>query len=300
MGPITSRYIQKQSDNGMKFTGALMIKLLLGKFIGTILFMVVLTGCVTQTGDLTNYPIQEIFDTSDGSKVTLVMGEGKLILNAGDDHLVKGTIQNNFKDWNPSIQRSSESLTISQGDISQIVQPPQKGIVNDWAIQLSNQPTDLFIEAKGYFGNLNLTKANLRTFRILDSFSQTEIKFEDPNPVNMSIFEVGSASSTLKLTGLANANFDLMNFRGVGGNYTLDFSGQLQHDTQVNIVAGLGNIKIEVPHEIAAVVNVSGNYSKFDLHGPWVKDNGYRNPAVGKLFTINIKMDMGFLTLILK
>ena len=106
MGPITFRCIQKQSDNGMKFTGALMIKLLLGKFIGTILFMVVLTGCVTQTGDLTNYPIQEIFDTSDGSKVTLVMGEGKLILNAGDDHLVKGTIQNNFKDWNPSIQRS--------------------------------------------------------------------------------------------------------------------------------------------------------------------------------------------------
>jgi hypothetical protein len=272
----------------VEITGALMIKSLLGKFIGTILFMAVLTGCATPTGDLNSYPIHEIFEPSDGSELTLVMGEGKLNLIAGDDNLVEGTIQNNFKDWNPSIQRSSESLKISQGDISQIVQLPPKGIVNDWNIQLSNQPTDLFIEAKGYFGDLNLTKANLRTFRILDSFSQTEIKFEDPNPVNMSIFEVGSASSTLKLSGLANANFDLMNFRGVGGNYTLDFSGQLQHDTPVNIVAGLGNIRVEVPREQAAVVHVSGNTSRFDLQGAWVKDNGYRNQGSGKQFTIDI------------
>ncbi len=277
-----------------------MIKSLLGKFIRTLLFIVVLTGCATPTGDLNSYPIYEIFDTSAGSKVTLVMGEGKLNLIAGDDNWVEGTIQNNFKDWNPSIQRSSESLTISQGDISQIVQLPSKDIVNDWTIQLSNQPIDLFIEAKGYFGNLNLAKANLRTFRILDSFSETEIQFEDPNPVNMSIFEVGSASSRLKLSGLANANFDLMNFRGVGGNYTLDFSGQLQHDTPVNIVAGLGNIRVEVPREQAAVVQVSGNTSKFDLQGAWVKDNGYRNQGTGKQFTIDIKMDMGFLTLVLK
>lgn len=283
----------------MEITGALMMKSLLGKFIGTILFMAVLTGCGTPTGDLKSYPIHEIFDTSEGSKITLVMGEGQLNLSAGDDNWVKGSIHNNFKNWSPSIQRSSESLIISQGDISQIVQLPPKGIVNDWVIQLSNQPTDLFIEAKGYFGNLNLTRANLRTFRILDSFSQTEIIFEDPNPVNMSIFEVGSASSTLKITGLANANFDSMNFRGVGGNYTLDFSGQLQHDTPVNIVAGLGNIRVEVPQEIAAVVNVSGNFSKFDLQGPWIKDNGYRNQGTGKQLQIDIKMDMGSLTLVL-
>jgi hypothetical protein len=84
----------------------------------------------------------------------------------------------------------------------------------------------------------------------------------------MEVFEVGTASSTLKLSGLANANFVLMNFRGVGGNYTLDFSGQLQNDTLVNVIAGLGNIRIVIPLQLAAVVKVSGNYQKFEEQGP--------------------------------
>ena len=44
----------------------------------------------------------------------------------------------------------------------------------------------------------------------------------------MSILRYETGASTVKLNGLANANFGTLIFSGGAGDYTLDFSGDLQ------------------------------------------------------------------------
>jgi len=46
-----------------------------------------------------------------------------------------------------------------------------------------------------------------------------------------------TGASNLKLSNLANANFASMIFEA-GGNYSLDFSGELRQDAVVTIEAG--------------------------------------------------------------
>lgn len=267
----------------------------------SILLALVITGCTVEKAPVNSYPVQETVDSSQLSKVSLIMGEGRLDLARGDDNSIGGVIQNNSANWNPIIQALPEGLTLSQGDISRIMQKPSDSTVNDWEIRLSDQPTDLFVEARGYYGDLDLTGVKLQTFRILDSFSQTEIRFDELNPVEMEILEIGSASSTFKIAGLANANFDRMNFRGVGGNYTLDFSGNLQRDTPATVVSGLGYLRVEVPSHLSAVVNATGDYQKIQVLGPWIKNgNVYENPMPGNRLNLEIKMDMGQLILVMK
>ena len=57
------------------------------------------------------------------------------------------------------------------------------------------------------------------------------------------------------MTGLANANFSTMIFSSGAGDYTLDFSGDLQRDATVTITTGLSNLKLVVPKGVAATAD---------------------------------------------
>ena len=63
----------------------------------------------------------------------------------------------------------------------------------------------------------------------------------------MNLFRYETGASLVTLTGLANANFSLFEFSGGAGNYTLDFSGELNRDATVSITTGLGNLRIVIP-----------------------------------------------------
>ncbi len=73
-------------------------------------------------------------------------------------------------------------------------------------------------------------------------------------------YETGA--STVTMTGLANANFKTMEFKGGAGSYTLDFSGQLRTDATVRVKAGVGTMRIVVPAQTAARVTVSGSFDR--------------------------------------
>jgi hypothetical protein len=273
----------------------------LTKLFGLVLLINFITGCAVQKAPPSSFSFEETFDPSQNAKVNIVMGSGSLNVFAGKDNRVVATIQNNTTNWQPALERSGEALSITQGDISGIVKLPSAGEINDWSIQLSNTPTDLFIEGTGYYGNLNLSNTNLSTLRILDSRSDTTIIYEQPNPTPLDLIEIGSAGSTFEFIGIANANFDQMNFRGVGGNYTLNFSGALQRDAQAAIIAGLGTMQVLIPKDLAASVTVSGNPSRFEVKGPWkTEKNVYRNDVPGEKLLLDIKMDLGALVLILE
>ena len=85
-------------------------------------------------------------------------------------------------------------------------------------------------------------------------------------------YETGA--SDVKMTGLANANFNMMDFSSGAGDYTLDFSGELQRDASVKISSGLSNIIIVVPEGVNAVVTVDGGASNVSAGSGWSQEWG--------------------------
>jgi hypothetical protein len=106
------------------------------------------------------------------------------------------------------------------------------------------------------------------------------------------------------MTGLANANFKSMVFKGGAGSYSLDFSGDLRSDASVRVEAGVGTVRLTVPKETAASVTVSGSLTDIDVQGPWATaGETHSTPAVaaggsGKMLTITVDMSVGSLNLI--
>ncbi|MCJ7657113.1 MAG: hypothetical protein MUO55_04960, partial [Candidatus Atribacteria bacterium] len=91
-------------------------------------------------------------------------------------------------------------------------------------------------------------------------------------------------ASTIKMLGLANANFNEMNFTGGAGSYTFDFSGNLTKKSKVNIDAGAAKIILKIPSDTGTKI-IFRNFpaSKLDVMGfIKINDQTYISPEYGK------------------
>lgn len=266
-----------------------------------LIIMVVVAGCGVKTSSTQRFPIQETFSNENTTGINLIMGGGNLQISAGDENGITGLIENNTENWQPEIVEDNQQISISQAEISKFSTIPSQKFINNWDLKLNGDPLDLFIEGRAYKGMIDLTDISLRSFRFLDSVSNTEVVFDKPNPLKMETFEIGSAGSNLTLSELSNANFDQLNFRGAGGRYVLNFSGSLQQDARVTIISGLGYTRVEIPEAIPATVTVNGIVRGLQVEGPWEADqNVYKNSGPGYQLFVDVNMDMGTLELILK
>jgi hypothetical protein len=83
-----------------------------------------------------------------------------------------------------------------------------------------------------------------------------------------------------------------MDFQGGVGNYTLDFSGELQQDAIVDIKAGLSNMVISIPEGIPATVVIEGGLTNVTISGEWDQSgNSYSQEGEG--YELTIKVDLG-------
>jgi len=86
------------------------------------------------------------------------------------------------------------------------------------------------------------------------------------------------------MLGLANANFDEMNFTGGAGSFTFDFSGNLTKKSKVNIDAGAAKIILKIPSNMGTKI-IFRNFpaSKLDIRGfIKINDQTYISPEYGK------------------
>lgn len=238
-------------------------------------------------------------DNRDSSDLEIGMGAGRLNITGGSDQWITGEIKYNVPLWGPNITRSTYGLNITQETKKQIGIPDKNDVINDWNIILGNHPTDLVINAGAYQGNLDLTGIPLTKLRINDGASQSNIRFDELNPVEMISFNYASGASQIEIYGLSNANFANMVFEGGPGSFTLDFSGDLQRDTDVEINYGLGDMKIIIPKGTPAYVIVDGGLNNVELRGTWnVTGNEYSLEGDGPQLFFRIKMGLGNLQLI--
>ena len=270
--------------------------------IALALATVLMAGCGIGLGPTQEVTINEPLGSAAVTDVVLGMGAGKLTVQPGADGLASGLISYNVPAWKPVVTRTDSSLTIKQGSTKGL---PGVGsdIVNDWNLKLGSPPLRLTVTAGAYEGSYDLGGLSLQKLSIKDGASKSNVTFSAPNLSQMESLTYDTGASSVTMTGLGDANFKKLDFKGGAGSFTLDFSGQLRTSGAANITAGVGTVHIIVPSATAAKVQVKGALSSVTHEGAWVITNKtYATPAAGggqqgKLLTITVDMSVGSLTL---
>lgn len=233
---------------------------------------------------------------SDETRLNVTFGAGDLNLTSGAENLVDGTAVYNVRDLKPEVDSNDGNIEIKQGNFEGI--PPFDGMKNKWDLKLGNTPMDLTVNAGAYTGTYDLGGLALKSLTVKDGAAHVELTFTQPNTVDMSLFRYQTGASNVKLSGLANANFNSMIFSSGAGDYTLDFSGELKRAATVDLSSGFGNLIVVVPEDVNATVTVEGGLANVNAGSSWNQnDNIYSQKGSGPTLTFIIKMGAGNLTL---
>ncbi|HEY9152624.1 MAG TPA: toast rack family protein [Anaerolineales bacterium] len=230
------------------------------------------------------------------TRLSIHFGAGELHLNPGAQNLVEGIATYNIPDLKPQVITDSNGAQIKQGNLQNIPYP--SNIKNNWDFKLGNMPIDLTINAGAYSGTYELGELSLTNLTVKDGASNVKMSFSQANPNQMTMFRYETGASNVKLSGLANANFDTMVFNSGAGDYTLDFSGTLQRDATITISSGLSNIILVIPQNVHAMVSTESGLANINAGPGWTQNgNQYSQSGSGPTLTFLIKTGAGNLTL---
>ncbi len=235
---------------------------------------------------------------ADDVSLKLSFGAGEMKLAPGASQLVEGTATYNYSAFKPDVNTDGGDIAIQMSDVDFKTFPNFNDIKNEWDFKLGDTPMDLSIESGAYDGTFEFGGLALENLTVQDGAANVTLSFSEPNLSEMSTFRYETGASNVKMTGLANANFSLMDFSSGAGDYTLDFSGELQRDASIKISSGLSNIIVIVPEGVNAVVTVDSGASNVSAGSNWsMKGNIYMQEGEGPTLTFVIEIGAGNVTL---
>ncbi len=234
------------------------------------------------------------------TQLVFKMTGGKFIITPDAEGLVNGSIKYNVESWAPEFIRRDHYFEVRQVNPFRITGFPIGEVENSWELGLTKAlPLDLTIEGGASENNYDLSGLYLTNLKITQGASDTTVHFDAPNPSTMEEFTFTTGASSARFIGLGNANFKSMTMSGGAGNYTLDFTGNLLHDTVVDVKAGVSNFTIVIPTGMSAVVINKGAVSNVNTQGTWlVTDQSYTTLNEGFTLTINLDLSVGNVNLI--
>jgi hypothetical protein len=258
------------------------------------------TDVITGPEIIDQITIPYLEDPNTTALVTLNFGAGELFLSPGaEGALINGETTYNVEDLKPDISIDNEIVKIKAGSLD-IDGFPRLGdeFRNIWDLSFSSTPIDLTIRAGAYVGDFELGDLSLVNLHIADGASEVTLNFEKPNRIEMGSLRYETGASNIKLTNLANANFNTMIFESGAGNYDLDFSGQLLRDANVFIETGLSTMTISVPKNMNVDLRIEGSLTNVSDRGSWEQaGDSYIIAADGPILRIVIEMNAGNLIL---
>ena len=233
---------------------------------------------------------------TDNVNLSLSFGAGAMTLAPGASQLVEGTATYNYAAFKPEVNIDGGNAQVKMSEVKSL--PSFDNLKNKWDLKLGDTPMDLKIESGAYDGTFEFGGLALNNLTIKDGAANVELVFSDPNLVEMSTFKYETGASDVKMSGLANANFSMMDFSSGAGDYTLDFSGKLQRDASIKISSGLSNIIVVVPEGVDAVVTVDGGAANVSAGSSWSKNGDvYKQKGEGPTLTFVIEVGAGNVTL---
>jgi hypothetical protein len=237
-------------------------------------------------------------DTRESVDLAIEFGAGELSIEPGAEGLVEGTATYNIEEMRPVIDVSGNNVEITQRDWDGELIGEWDEVENRWDLKLGEAPMDLSIQAGAYQGEYELGGLSLTGLTIKDGAADVELNFSSPNLVEMDMLRYETGASSVTLSGLANANFSSLEFNGGAGDYTLDFSGDLQRDANVAIQTGVSNLTLIIPDDLDVRITVEGGLSNVSYGSGWdEEDNVYTQTGSGPTLTIVIEIGAGNLNI---
>jgi len=258
-------------------------------------------ACSLQNIEMRTIETQEVViaeslpDNNNETELVFQMSGGKFMLNPGAQGLVNGTITYNVEQWEPEFTRSNNTYKITQVDPFRLSSIPCGDVVNRWEFGLTTAlPLNISVTGGASENEFNFSGLQISQLAITQGASETDIRFDVPNPIVMKDFTFKTGASSADIYGLINANFERMSMSAGAGDYKLDFSGTLTHDVYVEIKAGVSNMSITIPSSMKVVVNNTGAISNINTTGTWMlTDNTYTTLNEGYTLTIDLNMAVG-------
>ena len=233
---------------------------------------------------------------TDEVRLKISFGAGELNLSPGaEDALVEGTATYNVPNFKPIVDENGSLIEIKQSEFKTL---NVTDIKNVWDLKLGETPMDLEINAGAYHGIYDFGGLALTGLTIKDGAANADVTFSAPNLTEMSVFRYETGASEVTLTGLANANFSTLVFNGGAGNFTLDFSGDLQRDAAVTIDSGFSDLELIIPENVNARVTVEGAAVNVNHGSGWGQSNKtYTQEGTGPTLQVIITMGAGNVTI---
>lgn len=252
----------------------------------------------TQPGPEVVEDISLPYPQADDISLKLLFGAGEMKLSPGASQLIDGTATYNYPEFKPEIVKDGGDVQIKMGDIGVNFIPSMNDLKNEWDFKLGTQPMNLSIESGAYQGIFEFGGLALTSLTIKDGAADVQLAFSAPNQTEMSVFSYSTGASDVKMKGLANANFSIFDFSSGAGDYTLDFSGELQRDASIKIASGFSNLIIIVPEGVDALVTVESGASNINAGSGWSQSGSlYQQKGAGPTLTFVVEMGAGNLTL---
>ena len=230
----------------------------------------------------------------------LNFGSGELFIGPGaQELLVEGTATYNVAQLEPEIITTAGNIRLEHKGGIGLAGLTRDDIKNRWDLTLGDIPLELVINTDKADGEVELGGLSVVDLIVHQgAATHFEMSFSEPNQVEMETFQFKGGATIATLTGLANTRAAEIDFEFGAGDYTLDFSGELQNDIEVTLGSGLSAVTILVPEDVAARLAVNGELTNIDVRGAWQRSgDDYVLPGKGYEITIDVKMDSGSLKL---
>ncbi len=167
-----------------------------------------------------------------------------------------------------------------------------------WALKFSDAiPISFDVQLGVGKGNFDLSGLHVKDFNLSTGAGDVVLDFDEPNPTTIENMNIESGVSKFSGRNLGNANFKHFRFQEGVGTSTLDFSGGLRREVDVDLEVGMGVMTIIVPPDVGARVIYDKSWaSKLecaeDFHSTsdseYISDNYDSVPA-----KMNIRVDSG-------
>jgi hypothetical protein len=227
-------------------------------------------------------PLDEV---DDEARVEVRFGAGVIDVGAGDeDTFFRGHFRTNVAVWAPEVTWEDDSLLIEQGTSEGI--PDSDDMVNEWELLFSPEvPMELDLNIGASEGTLDLTGLALTDFSLDTGASDLDVRFDEPNPVEMEDLDIRAGAASLAVEGIGNASPERMLVEGGVGELLLDFTGDWARSARVRVTAGAGALTLRLPEDVGVWVEVEGFGTVEADSGLVASGDTYINQAYGEAET---------------
>ncbi len=141
--------------------------------------------------------------------------------------------------------------------------PPEEG--GSWAEVQVQLPyaVDILLDSRIKAGEVRMVMDGIRLRELTMNHwvGELEVLFNEPNPIIMDWLDITAKVGETRLIQLGNARFNRADINGGIGEIWVDFTGDLQPESQARVDLDIGEASIIVPQNLGIGLNIGGGFS---------------------------------------